>query len=69
MVMQRNRFKKGDVLEVLSAGPNHNRQIKIEYMEDEEGGEVADAKDVQQILYIKTEIKLEKYDMLRMKVN
>ncbi|MDD4003279.1 MAG: U32 family peptidase [Clostridia bacterium] len=66
-VMQRNRFKKGDCLEVLSRGTNHNKTILIEKMTDEQGCEVEDAKAVQQILYIKTDIMLEKYDMLRKK--
>lgn len=67
-VMQRNRFYKGDELEVLSAGENHNKIIKADYITDESGAEITDAKLVQQTLYIKTDIKLQKNDMLRKKV-
>ena len=40
---------------------------KADYIEDENGNEVADCKIVQQKLFIKTDVKLEKYDMLRIK--
>jgi putative protease len=66
-IMQRNRFYKGDVLEALSAGENHNKIIKADYITDEEGNEITDAKLVQQILYIRTDVRLEEYDMLRKK--
>lgn len=66
-VMQRNRFFVGDRLEVLSPDENHNRIINVEYMEDEEGNPVTDAKLVQQVLYVRSDIKLKEYDMLRRK--
>jgi putative protease len=65
--MQRNRFFAGDELEVLSPDQNFNKVIKVEYMEDEEGNPATDAKLVQQILYIRSDIRLREYDMLRRK--
>lgn len=66
-IMQRNRFYKGDKLEILSNGENHNKIIEADFIMDEKGNEVTDAKLVQQILYIKTDIKLKENDMLRRK--
>ncbi len=62
---QRNRFKVGDELEVLSPGENFNKKIKIEKMFDEEGNFVDDAKIVQQKLYVPTDVKLSENDILR----
>lgn len=62
-VEMRNRFKKGDVLEVVSV--TDARTVNVDFVFDEEGNEVEDCKIVQQILYIKTNVKLQKYDMLR----
>lgn len=65
----RNRFKVGDELEILSANSEyHNEVLRIDRMYDEEMTEVADAKLVQQILYIPTDKKLAKADILRKKV-
>lgn len=66
-VMMKNRFRKGDELEVLSPDDNFNKTIKVEYMEDEEGSEVEDAKLVQQILYIRSDLMLKENDILRRK--
>lgn len=65
-VEQRNRFKVGDELQILSANPeNLNKTILISEMSDSEGNEVADAKLVQQILMIPCDIELEPLDILR----
>ncbi len=64
-VEMRNRFKVGDVLEVLSPSNNFNKQIKVEKVFDENGNEVDDAKIVQQKLYIVSDLKLELGDILR----
>lgn len=65
-VEQRNRFKVGDELQILSANPeNLNKTILISEMSDSEGNEVADAKLVQQILTIPCDIELEPLDILR----
>ena len=66
-LVQKNRFYRGDTLEVLSPGNNFNRQIKIDEIKDEKGQEVPDAKIVEQILFIKSDIKLSKNDILRKK--
>lgn len=65
-VEQRNRFKVGNELQILSANPeNLNKTILISEMSDSEGNEVADAKLVQQILMIPCDIELEPLDILR----
>lgn len=68
LVEQRNRFKVGDELEVLSPTACFNKIIKLNKMTDEKGQDVQDAKDVQQRLYIYTDLPLEKGDILRKKV-
>lgn len=62
---QRNRFKEGDVLEVLSPDGNFNKKIKIEKMFGEDGEEVSDAKIVQQKLFVPTDVRLFQNDILR----
>lgn len=62
---QRNRFKEGDVLEVLSPDGNFNKKIKIEKMFGEDGEEVSDAKIVQQKLFVPTDVRLSENDILR----
>ena len=69
IVEQRNRFKIGDTLEILSADEKFvNSEILIENMQNELGEEIDDAKLVQQVLYIKTDFHLQKHDILRKKV-
>lgn len=66
LIEQRNRFKVGDTLEVLSPNKDtFNKIIKIEKMTDENGEEIVDAKDVQQKIYLFTNLNLEKGDILR----
>ena len=65
LIEQRNRFKVGDTLEVLSPNKTFNQQIKITKMTDQNGDIIEDAKDVQQKLYLYTQIPLEKGDILR----
>jgi len=64
-IEQRNRFKVGDVLEVLSPNDTFNKKIEIQEMKDEKGDLVDDASLVQQILYLKTDVLLKKGDILR----
>ena len=64
-IEQRNRFKIGDELEVLSPNDTFNKIIKIEKLLDKDGKEVLDASLVQQELYLKTDLKLMKGDILR----
>ena len=69
LVEMRNRFQKGDVLEVLSNNDEYwNKQLKIEEMYDEKGNPIDDAKLVQQKIYIKTDMKLTERDILRKRV-
>ena len=65
LVEMRNRFKVGDTLEVLSPNSTFNAKIKVEKMTDEKGETIEDAKDVQQKLYLYTNVALEKGDILR----
>ncbi|MBE5756212.1 MAG: U32 family peptidase [Clostridiales bacterium] len=65
LIEMRNRFKKGEVLEVLSPNDTFNKQIVIEKMLNLKDEEVLDAKFVQEKLKLFTDIKLQKGDMLR----
>lgn len=65
LVEQRNRFKVGETLEILSPTESFNKTILVEKMENQKGEPVLDAKDVQQKLFIYTNLKLEKGDILR----
>ena len=64
----RNRFKVGDELEVLSPSDSFNKIIKVESMQDEKGRFIEDAKLVQQILKLKTDVPLSCGYILRVKV-
>lgn len=68
LIEQRNRFKVGDTLEVLSPTDSFNKKIKVETMVDEKGEQVVDALKVQQKLYLKTSVKLRAGDILRRKI-
>lgn len=65
LVEQRNRFKVGDKLEILSPSENFNKVIEITKIVNQNGEEITDAKNVQEKLYIQTNIKLNKNDILR----
>ncbi|HKL73936.1 MAG TPA: U32 family peptidase [Clostridia bacterium] len=63
IVEQRNRFYEGDTLEIVS-----NKRVEsltANEIYNEKGERVADCKRVQQKLLIKSDIILEKHDMLR----
>lgn len=64
-VEQRNRFKVGDVLEVLSPNDTFLKQIEITQMFDVDQNEVQDALKVQQKLKLKTTLNLKRNDILR----
>lgn len=68
LVEQRNRFAVGDELEVLSPTSCFDKIIKLTKMTDENGNDVLDAKNVQQKLYIYTDLPLERGYILRKKV-
>ena len=65
VVEQRNRFKVGDTLQILSTDENFGKEFVVESMTDMDGNVVEDAKNVQQKLKIKCPYKLSKYDILR----
>ena len=48
VIEMRNRFKKGDELEVLSPSDSFNKIIRVERMENTDGESIEDAKIVQQ---------------------
>ena len=63
---QRNRFCKGEELEILS--PNKkifNKKIKIGDMTDEKGDVITDVKGVQQRVKLKSDLPFEVGDILR----
>ena len=65
LIEMRNRFKVGDILEVLSPSQSFNMQIEVLRVEDENGNAVTDAKLVQQKLKLYTSVELNEGDILR----
>ncbi len=63
IVEQRNRFYEGERLEIVSNEDAHC--LVADEIYDEEGNRVSDCKLVTQKLYIKSNIHLKKFDMLR----
>ncbi len=61
----RNRFKKGDTLEILSPSENFNKRFEIRKMCDSDGNEIEDAKLVQQKLKIYCDYEIYEGDILR----
>ena len=68
LVEMRNRFKVGDTLEVLSPTDTFNKKITITKMENLNGENIDDAKNVQEKLYIYTDLPLKEYDILRKEI-
>lgn len=64
-VEQRNRFKVGDTLEILSPTDTFNKTFEVTEIYDEQGNTVTDANLVQQHLRIKCPYALHKRDILR----
>lgn len=64
-VEMRNRFKKGDVLEILSPNDAFLKKIKIEKIVDGKGNEIDDCKRVQEIVTINCPCELKAGDILR----
>ena len=69
LIEQRNRFKIGDDLEVLSPNDTFNKIITVSKMEDIKGDIIEDASLVQQQLYLFTDLNLKKGDILRRKID
>lgn len=61
----RNRFKKGDSLEILSPGEAFGKTITIDDIINEKGEHIDDCKRVQEIVSISTPFHLQKGDILR----
>lgn len=68
LIEHRNKFKKGDELEILSATSSFNKTLIIDQIIDEEGNEVEEVKRVKQRVYVKTDLPLQKGDILRKKL-
>ena len=65
LVEQRNKFAIGDNLEILSPTDTFKKTLRVERLEDEKGNLVQEAKMVQQLLYIYTDIPFAVGDILR----
>ena len=68
VIEMRNRFKVGDMLEVLSPSTSFNQIITVDRMETLSGEVITDAKLVQQKIRLYTSVPLYAGDMLRIKV-
>ncbi len=68
LIEMRNRFKVGDVLQVLSPFDTFNSEIVVNKMTDEKDNLIEDAKLVQQKIKLYTDLPLKKGDILRMKI-
>lgn len=64
-VEMRNRFKKGDKLEILSSGDAFRKILTVEKIIDSKGEEIDDCKRVQDIVTINCPYNLKKGDILR----
>ena len=68
VIEMRNRFKVGDVLQVLSPFETFNKEIMVDKMLDEKDNVITDAKLVQQRIKLYMDISLKKGDILRKKI-
>ncbi|MFA6330646.1 MAG: U32 family peptidase [Clostridia bacterium] len=65
LIEQRNRFKVGETLEILSPDKNFNKTFVVEDMKNLENEPITDALLVKQQILIKTPYKLHENDILR----
>ena len=63
----RNRFKVGDILEVLSNSDDFDKTFIVEEILSTNGEQIEDAKLVQQQLVLKCPFQLQQFDILRIK--
>ena len=63
-IEQRNKFLKGDVIELMKPD-GQNVETRVRAIYDEEGQEVDSAPHPKQVLYLDLDAKAEKYDLLR----
>ncbi len=64
-IEMRNRFKKGETLEILSANESFGKTFIVPTMKDMKGNDVEDAMLVQQKLLLPLEFEVESGDILR----
>ena len=64
-IEQRNYFKVGDIIEIF--GPNKVFSYEIKEIKDADMNNIDIVRHPKEIVYLKVEEKLEKYDMLRIK--
>ena len=67
-VEMRNRFRKGDILEVLSPTDAHNRTFEVCRILQADGAETEDAKLVQEKLFLDIPFAVHQGDILRRKI-
>lgn len=65
LIEQRNKFMVGDSLEILSPSELFNKKLVVERMEDEKGNILQEAKQVQQKIWIYTNLPFQIGDILR----
>lgn len=68
-VEMRNRFEKGDELEVLSPNETFNKKLVVSKILTSQGEEIETAKNVQEKLFLETCLPLKAGDILRKKGN
>lgn len=68
LIEHRNKFKVGDELEVLSTNESFNKTLTITEIRDLHGENVEEIKRIKQRAYIKTDLVLQKGDILRRKL-
>lgn len=69
LVEMRNRFEKGDELEVLSPNETFNKKLVVSKILTSQGEEIETAKNVQEKLFLETGLPLKAGDILRKKEN
>ena len=68
LIEQRNRFAVGEELEVLSPNETFNQRFVVTKLQNLNGENVEDAKNVQQKLVLETNVALKKGDLLRKRI-
>ncbi len=63
-ITQKNKFSVGDAIEIMRPDGSNRRAVVLELL-DEEGGQRKSAPHSREILYVRLDEKLEKYDILR----
>ena len=68
LVEHRNKFVLGDELEILSSNDSFNKKFVVSEILDLEHNPVSEVKRIKEHVYIKCPYKLNKYDILRKKI-